>query len=290
MLLLGKNGQVGYELKQTLAPLGALTALGREELDLANKQALRKTIRELKPAVIINAAAYTAVDRAETEPELAIAVNSTAPGIIAEEAARINALLVHYSTDYVFDGSKAGPYSEKDQPNPISIYGKTKLAGEQAIIRAGCRYLILRTCWVYSLRGNNFLLTMLRLAAERDELGIVKDQVGAPTGSRLIAQVTTQLLSKPGLSSSDLGLYHLAAAGETTWYGFAREIIDQAFNLGLLKKKPALKALTTAEYPTPAARPANSRLSCSRLEKQLQINLPHWQDQLSAMLQGNGKR
>jgi dTDP-4-dehydrorhamnose reductase len=284
ILLLGKNGQVGYELLTTLAPLGEVTALGRTELDLTNTAAIRSTVRRINPAIIVNAAAYTAVDKAEAEPELAMAINANAPGILAQEAAACNALLVHYSTDYIFDGTKNEPYTEQDTPNPLSAYGKTKLAGEEAICSAGCRHLILRTSWVYGLRGQNFLLTIMRLAAERSELKVVADQHGAPTWCRLIAQVTATMLANLSLTTTSPGLYHLTAAGATTWHGFAEAIINQAAAKGLLKNKPALKALTTDQYPTPATRPANSRLSCARLEKYYNLTLPPWQNQLKTVL------
>jgi dTDP-4-dehydrorhamnose reductase len=291
ILLLGKNGQIGFELQRTLAPLGNITALGRAELDLTNQAAIRSTVRRISPDLIINAAAYTAVDKAEAEPELAMAINGVAPCILAEEAASLKAALVHYSTDYVFDGSKDSPYTEQDTPNPLSIYGQTKLAGEEAVRRSGCYHLILRTAWVYGLRGHNFLLTIRRLAAERDQLSIVDDQYGAPTWCRTIAETTAAILKQQPLQGAS-GTYHLTAAGSTTWYGFARAIIfgpnvDQAASgppIGTLQR-PTLLPIKTAAYPTAARRPANSRLDCSKLEKAFKLTLPPWQTELTRALQ-----
>ena len=283
ILLLGKNGQVGWELQRTLAPLGELLAFGRRELDLADLQAIRQVIRKVNPDLIVNAAAYTAVDQAEKEPELAMTVNGIAPGIIAGEAARSSAALIHYSTDYVFDGKKSEPYTEEDAPNPLGVYGKTKLAGEEAIRQAGVPHLILRTGWVYGLRGRNFLLTMQRLASERAELAIVNDQHGAPTWCRQIAEATALLIArqpfkKPGLD----GTYHLSAAGETTWFGFAEAIFEQ----GEPEKsgRPLLKAIDTKDYPTPAPRPPYSVLDNSPVREKFAIALPGWYQQLQLAL------
>jgi dTDP-4-dehydrorhamnose reductase len=284
ILLLGKNGQVGWELQRTLAPLGEITALGRSELDLADQNAIRHAVRTTKPDLIVNAAAYTAVDKAESEPELAMAINGIAPGILAEEAALANAYLVHYSTDYVFDGTQKTPYAELDSPNPVNIYGKTKLAGEEAITNTGCRHLILRTSWVYSLRGSNFLLTILRLAAERNELSIVNDQHGAPTWARMIAEATTLIIATARAYKSAEGIYHLTATGETTWHGFATAIINQATARGLLATKPALKAISSADYPTAAQRPKNSLLDCSALHCTYDLKLPDWATSLDLAL------
>jgi dTDP-4-dehydrorhamnose reductase len=270
ILLTGRNGQVGWELQGALAPLGELTALGRAELDLGDAGRIRDAVRTTKPDVVVNAAAYTAVDKAEAERDLAFAVNAVAPGILADEAKRAGALLVHFSTDYVFDGTKGSPYTETDPTCPINVYGASKLAGERSIAASGCRHLILRTSWVYGPRGNNFMLTMLRLARERPELRVVDDQVGAPTSSLAIARATAQLL-RPGAG----GLYHLSAAGETTWCGFARAIFARA---GIAM--PVL-AIRTEDYPTPARRPRNSRLDCSRLRKDFDVALAPWEDQLS---------
>ena len=275
ILLTGRDGQVGWELQKTLAPLGELTALGPAELDLAHSELIRDFVREAKPEIVVNAAAYTAVDNAESERDAAFAVNATAPGILAEEANRNDALLVHYSTDYVFDGTKPAPYVEKDEPNPLNVYGASKLAGERAIAASGCRHLILRTSWVYGPRGSNFYLTMLRLARERPELRVVDDQVGAPTSSLAIARATAQLLRQDAL-----GLYHMCAAGETTWCGFARAILAHA---GIATPVVGIR---TEDYPTPAKRPRNSRLDCSRLSAAFGVALAPWEEQLALCLAG----
>ena len=269
ILLFGKNGQVGWELQRTLAPLlGEVLAFDHAGLDLADPDRLREVIRQTRPDIIVNAAAYTAVDRAESEVDLAMAINATAPGIMAEEARRLGALLVHYSTDYVFDGTKDGAYTEDDAPNPINVYGRSKLAGEQAIQAAGCRYLILRTSWVYGLRGHNFLLTIRRLAAVRDELRVVDDQIGAPTWSRLIAEATALLLAG---AHSPIGLFHLASQGEASWFRFARSVLSLTEH-----RHPRLTPCTTAEYPLTALRPLNSRLDCRLLAQATGIALPDW--------------
>lgn len=274
ILLLGRNGQVGWELEQTLAPLGELTALGRAQLDLADVPRLVASVRALQPEAIVNAAAYTAVDRAETEREAAFAVNATAPRVLAEEARRSGALLVHFSTDYVFDGAKASAYVEEDPANPINVYGASKLAGERAIAASGCRHLVLRTSWVYGPRGANFMLTMLRLARERPQLRVVDDQVGAPTSSTAIARATATVLERTLRSPGLAGFYHLAAAGETTWCGFARAILARA---GF---ETPVVPIRTEEYPTPARRPRNSRLDCSRLRQAFGVALEPWQEAL----------
>lgn len=279
ILLTGKNGQVGWELQRTLATLGEVTALGSRELDLRDGDALRTAVRELRPAIIVNPAAYTAVDQAEQERDAAFAINATAPGILAEEAARLDALLLHYSTDYVFDGAKQAPYTENDTPNPLNVYGESKLAGERAVAAAGGRHLILRTSWVYGARGKNFLLTMQRLGKERDELRIVNDQTGAPTWSRAIAEASAQILAqRHAWPQSTGGLYHLACGGETTWFGFAQAILENT------EKPPRLTPITTADYPLPAQRPANSRLDCRRLLDDFGITLPDWRDALRLCL------
>jgi dTDP-4-dehydrorhamnose reductase len=271
ILLLGRNGQVGWELERLLAPQGELTALGHAELDLADVPRLVATVRALQPEAIVNAAAYTAVDKAESERDAAFAVNATAPRVLAEEAKRIGALLVHYSTDYVFDGAKAAPYVEDDPTNPLNVYGASKLAGEKAIRKSGCSHLILRTSWVYGPRGANFMLTMLRLARERPELRVVDDQVGAPTSSAAIARATTAILERANQSPALGGLYHLAAAGETSWCGFAREILAQA------RLATPVVPIPTEQYPTPARRPRNSRLDCTRLREAFGVTLAPWQ-------------
>jgi dTDP-4-dehydrorhamnose reductase len=270
ILLTGRNGQVGWELQKTLASLGEIAAFGRAELDLRDTARLRDAVREANPDVIVNAAAYTAVDKAESERDAAFAVNAAAPGVLAEEAKMSGALLVHYSTDYVFDGAKAAPYVEDDAPNPINVYGASKLAGERAITASGCRHLILRTSWVYGPRGSNFARTMLRLARERPELTVVDDQVGAPTSSLAIARATAQVL-RPGAH----GTYHLSAAGQTTWFGFARAILARA---GIAT---SIRPIRTEDYPTPARRPRNSRLDCSRLRQDFGLSLAPWEEQLS---------
>lgn len=280
ILLTGSNGQVGRELQRALAPLGSVVALDRHGLDLANPVAIRRVIRDCRPALIVNAAAYTAVDRAESEPEKAMAVNGIAPGILAEEARRLDALLVHYSTDYVFDGTKPAPYSESDTPHPCNIYGKSKLAGEQSIQATGVAHYILRTSWVYAAEGANFLNTVLRLARERPELRIVNDQTGAPTWARAIADMTAQLLTnRRNADDPRYGLYHLTAAGAVTWHGFAQAILAEAEHV-MGMKPPRLIPITTQEYPLPAPRPANSRLDTTRLTEAFGIRPPTWQDML----------
>lgn len=281
ILLTGIDGQVGHELRRALQPLGEVIALDRTALDLAQPDHIRDIVRTVGPDVIVNPAAYTAVDQAESEAELALAINGAAPGILAEEAKRLNALLVHYSTDYVFDGAKPSPYGEDDPVGPINSYGRSKLAGEREIEAAGCRHLVFRTCWVYGLRGRNFLRTMLRLAAEHDELRVVADQFGAPTWARLIAEATALALAR---HAGQQGIYHLAAAGATSWHGFAAAIVGHAHRTGLLAKAPPVRHLSSAEYPTPARRPANSRLDCARLEQDFGLRLPDWETQLRLCL------
>ena len=281
ILLTGIDGQVGHELRRALQPLGEVIALDRTALDLAQPDHIRDIVRTVGPDVIVNPAAYTAVDQAESEAELALAINGAAPGILAEEAKRLNALLVHYSTDYVFDGAKPSPYGEDDPVGPINSYGRSKLAGEREIEAAGCRHLVFRTCWVYGLRGRNFLRTMLRLAAEHDELRVVADQFGAPTWARLIAEATALALAR---HAGQQGIYHLAAAGATSWHGFAAAIVGHAHRTGLLAKAPPVRRLSSAEYPTPARRPANSRLDCARLEQDFGLRLPDWETQLRLCL------
>jgi dTDP-4-dehydrorhamnose reductase len=288
ILLLGGDGQVGWELQRALAPLGRLIAPGHAECDLAEPDQLRAVVRAASPAIIVNAAAYTAVDKAESEPALARAVNGTAPGILAEEAKKLGAWLVHYSTDYVFDGAKAGPYVEDDATAPLSVYGATKLEGEQAIRQTGCRHLIFRTSWVFAARGGNFARTMLRLARERETLKIVDDQFGAPTSAELIADVTALCLRdvmKPGGETSQ-GLYHLVADGETSWHGYARFVLAQAAQLGCTLKCRAenVDPIPTSSYPLPAKRPANSRLDTSKLKREFDLYLPDWTYHAGRML------
>ncbi len=281
ILLIGKGGQVGGQLSALLQPLGKLVILGEDDLDLTQTDRIRETLREVRPQVIVNAAAFTAVDKAEEEAELALAVNGTAPAILAEEAKRQGAALVHYSTDYVFDGNKPGPYTEEDAPNPLSVYGRTKLAGDEAIRSAGLPHLIFRTAWVYGLQGKNFLLTIQRLAKERDELKIVDDQVGSPTWCRTIAQTTANVLTQvlPEHSPGDLsrleqasGLYNLVCTGQTSWFGFARAIVEASPTTRNTKLIP----ISTSEYPTAAPRPANSVLSTEKLRSAFGITPPAW--------------
>ncbi len=274
ILLIGRNGQVGWELQRSLAPFGEVIALDRHALDLAKPDSIRDAIRSVQPNVIVNAAAYTAVDKAETEVELAMTINSVAPGVMAEEAKKTGALLVHYSTDYVFDGSKPTPYLEDDLPNPLNAYGRSKLAGEQAIGSSGCRHLIFRTSWVYGLRGNNFLHTVLRLAKERDKLSMVADQTGAPTWSRMIAEATALALH----GNTPTGLYHMTSDGQTSWHGFAKAILDAEDWTGRLTPIPA------KDYPLPAQRPANSTLSNEKLATVFGLALPEWRQALNLCL------
>jgi dTDP-4-dehydrorhamnose reductase len=288
ILLLGKNGQVGWELQRALLPLGAVIALDRRQLDLSDPDRVRAVLRETEPDLIVNAAAYTAVDRAEEEPELAMAVNGVAPGILAEEAERQHAALIHYSTAHVFDGEGTVPYTEKHEPNPPNAYGKTKLAGERAIQNTGVPHLILRTGWVYGMRGKNFLLTILRLARERKELKVVDDQIGTPTWCRAIAEATAQILAQSKGDFADLlgehgGLYHLTAGGETSWYGFARAIVELDPNRAeqILE---GLKPIPTSEYPTPARRPAYLTLENEELNRRFGLKLPDWRTQLELAL------
>ncbi|HZV62789.1 MAG TPA: dTDP-4-dehydrorhamnose reductase [Methylophilaceae bacterium] len=289
ILLTGVNGQVGHELQLTLAPLGQVISVAREQLDLTNQDAIRYAIREIKPSVIVNPAAYTAVDKAESEPDLAFAVNAEAPRVMAEEAACLDAILIHFSTDYVFDGSKTSPYIETDETNPLGVYGSSKLAGEEAIRAVGVQHLILRTSWVYGSRGRNFLRTIIKLAQEREELRIVADQIGAPTSSRAIANATAVMLSDWQAEKS--GTYHLTCTGEVSWYGFAQAILRfyEAHRAGqgwpsLKVQADAVRAITTAEYPTLAARPAYSVLNNAKMLMGFHISMPLWSEALSAVM------
>ena len=288
LLVFGKNGQVGHELQHSLAGLGAVVALDRQDCDLARSDSIRAAIRAHAPDVIINAAAYTAVDRAESEPGPAMAINGVAPGVIGEEAAKLGALVVHYSTDYVFDGKLDRPYVETDATNPQSVYGRSKLAGEVALAQSGARHLILRTSWVVGAHGGNFAKTILRLARERDSLNVVADQWGAPTTAALIATVTAQLVGRYGVDDAfPFGIYHLAAAGETNWHGYAQHVVGAARAAGLaLKLVPeAIRPVATPEYPSPAARPANSRLCTAKLRGTFGLDLPDWQAALEPILE-----
>jgi dTDP-4-dehydrorhamnose reductase len=283
ILLLGSAGQVGWELRRTLAPLGDVVRVDRQQADLTDKDAVRRAVRTAEPALIVNAAAYTAVDRAESEPEVARAVNGEAPGVLAEEARRLGAALVHFSTDYVFDGKKSAPYTEDDPTSPLSAYGASKLEGERAIQAVGGAYVILRTSWVYGMRGQNFLLTMCRLARERPALRIVDDQTGAPTWSRMIAETTALIVARAARSGTSFGdtsgVYHLTAGGATTWFGFAREILRNHGALGIANA-PTLDPIPTAEYPTLARRPANSLLDNDKLRHAFGLTLPAWDEGL----------
>lgn len=289
ILLLGKNGQVGWELQRALAPLGEVVALDRRTIpaaDLSDPESLAAIVRDVRPDAIVNAAAHTAVDKAESEAALARAVNTTAPAVLAREAAALGAWLVHYSTDYVFDGSGTAPWTESAPVAPLSVYGQTKADGEAAIRLSGCRHLVFRTSWVYAARGGNFAKTMLRLARERDRLTVVADQFGAPTGADLIADVTAHALrtavSRPEVS----GTYHLVAAGETSWHGYARHVIEHARAAGQDLRVPAdaIEPVPTSAFPTPARRPANSRLDTTRLRNTFGLTLPSWQSGVDRLL------
>ena len=289
ILLTGKNGQVGFELQRALAPLGEIVAVDHGDCDLADGEAVRALMRAVRPSAVVNPAAYTAVDKAEAEPEVATAINAVAPGVFGEEAAKLGALVIHYSTDYVFDGTKAGAYVEDDATNPQSVYGRSKRDGENALRASGAGHLILRTSWVVGAHGGNFAKTMLRLAGERDSLNVVADQFGAPTSAALLADVTAHLLRQYQQGGMDFpfGTYHLAAGGETHWCDYARYVVGRAIAAGKpLKAKPEnIRAITTAEYPTPARRPANSRLDTSKLKRTFGLELPHWQAGLDHILQ-----
>ena len=292
ILLTGKNGQIGWELQRTLAPLGQLVTVDQQEMDLTDPDSIRRVIRQVRPSLIVNAAAYTAVDKAESEPDQAMAVNGVAPAIMAEEAKRLNAAIVHYSTDYVFDGSKKDPYNEDDVPKPLNVYGQTKLAGERAIQAVGVPHLILRTSWVYAARGKNFLLTILKLASEKSELKVVNDQRGAPTWSRMLAEVTSQMLAsyyspvcrQAGAVADFTGLYHVVSGGKTTWHGFAGEILETASRV-TPHTLPKLIPISTADYPLPAIRPRNSCLSNEKLIRTYGLAIPSWEKSLSLCLQ-----
>lgn len=279
VLVCGHNGQVAQALGHSLEGLGEVLLRGRDQLDMADPEQLRQPLRDLAPDLIINAAAHTAVDQAESEPALAFAINAQAPRVLAEEAERLGVPLIHYSTDYVFDGRKAAPYSEDDTPNPLGVYGNSKLAGELAITEVGGQHLILRTSWVYSQSGRNFLLTMWRLLQERPQLKVVSDQIGAPTWAGTIAASTAALIQRwQGGQAGQWGTYHLTAQGETSWYGFAQAIGEQLKARGLPCAE--LLPIPSSEYPTPAQRPLNSRLDCTRLARNWQVSQPHWQQAL----------
>ncbi len=290
ILLTGKNGQVGFELQRALALLGEIHAVDAVDCNLANEQAVRRLVRQVRPDLIVNPAAYTAVDKAESEPELAHAINAEAPRIFGEEAAKLGAWVVHYSTDYIFDGTKQGAYTETDATNPQNVYGLTKRDGELALAKANPRHLILRTSWVVGAHAGNFAKTMLRLAADRESINVVGDQFGAPTSAALLADITSQLVrqqQREGAESFPYGTYHVVAGGETNWCDYARFVVTKAIKAGKpIRATPDnIKPISTAEYPTPAKRPANSRLDTSRFSKTFGLNLPPWQLGLDHILE-----
>jgi dTDP-4-dehydrorhamnose reductase len=289
ILLLGKNGQVGWELQRSLAPLGELIALDRTTQDglcgdLADLASLEKTILAARPDVIVNAAAYTAVDKAESDAQSAEEINVNAPELLAKLSKQLNALFIHYSTDYVFDGTGSSPWKEGDVTGPLSVYGQTKLASELAIESTGCQYLIFRTSWVYASKGNNFANTMLRLASEREELNIISDQIGAPTSADLIADITAQVVKSALLDNKKSGIYHLAASGETSWYEYACYVIDQARFMGSSLKVLNIREIPSSEYQTTAMRPLNSRLDCTKICDSFDLYLPNWKVGVKRML------
>jgi dTDP-4-dehydrorhamnose reductase len=285
ILVTGRTGQIGWELQGALAPLGTVIALDRSAMDLASPDSIRRAIRDARPEIIVNAAAYTEVDKAESEPDLAMKVNGVAPGIMAEEAKRLGAILVHYSTDYVFDGELDRPYVEDDPPNPVNAYGKTKLAGELAVAAVGGRHLILRSSWVYSARGSNFVLTVLRLAREKPELAMVDDQTGSPTWSRALAEATAELLRRKDRVLGRSGVYHLAASGHASRYEFAKDVIrimrDVCGEVGGWAK---VRPITSGEYPLPARRPRNPVMSQDKVKRILGVEMTHWRDVLRSFL------
>jgi dTDP-4-dehydrorhamnose reductase len=285
ILLIGKHGQVAWELQRTLAPLGDIMAVGRSDVNLTDAAAVRKLVAELHPELVVNAAAYTAVDKAESERELCHQINATLPGVLAEEAKKLGALLVHYSTDYVFDGTKKTPYVESDVTNPLGAYGASKLAGEKAVVATRADHLIFRLCWVYGARGQNFMLTMQRLAREREKLRVVQDQVGCPTWARMIAEAAAHAIRQVLAAKERAiysGIYHLAASGTTSWHGFATRIVELMPETE--RKCREVEAITTAEYPTPAKRPAYSVLDCTKLEQTFGLRLPDWERSLRQVL------
>ena len=298
ILIFGKNGQVGWELQRSLAPLGEVIALDADSQehcgDFSNMQGIIETVRNVAPDVIVNAAAHTAVDKAESEPDLARTINALAPTLLAQEAKRLNAWLIHYSTDYVFDGSGETPWKETDKTGPLNVYGSTKLEGEGFIHMSGCKYLIFRTSWVYGARGGNFAKTMLRLAGERDSLSIINDQIGAPTGADLLADITAHAIRTAQQKPEVSGLYHVAAAGETSWHGYAKFVIDyaQTADVSMWVTPEDVHPVPTSAFPTPAKRPLNSRLDTTKFKNTFSLHLPQWQDGVRRMLEevlGSGK-
>jgi dTDP-4-dehydrorhamnose reductase len=290
IIIIGKNGQVGWELQRACAPLGQLVCVDYPEIDLTEGRSIQRWIREIRPDIVINAAAYTAVDKAERESDLAMSINGQAPGIMAEETKRLGTILVHYSTDYVYDGDRTEPYTEDDQPNPLSVYGRTKWSGDRAIQQVGGRHLIFRLCWIYGARGHNFMLTIMRLARERESLQVVKDQVGSPTWSRMVAETTTLALMRVRDHESPEvynGIYHLSASGQTSWHGFAEAIVALMPNQE--KKCHQVSAITTSEYPLPARRPAFSVLSGAKLKRTFGLCLPDWKESLSVFENSEGR-
>jgi len=289
ILVTGKNGQVGFELMRSLAPLGQVVGVDVKECDLAQSAAIDTLLERVRPDIIINPAAYTEVDKAETQPTVAHALNAQAPKLLARYAARHNIPIIHFSTDYVFDGKKDGLYTEEDDANPSSVYGKTKWLGEEAVRKLAAKHIIIRTSWVFGSHGVNFLKTMLKLAAERDKLSVVSDQFGAPTSARMLADAVAQIVSElaePG-SYRKYGTYHVAARGETSWHGYAQVVVEKAIKLGLtLKLSPKeIKPIATKDYPMPAPRPANSRLDTTKVRTVFSVNLPKWQDEVEKVIQ-----
>jgi dTDP-4-dehydrorhamnose reductase len=289
VLVTGAEGQVGWEARRTFAPLGRVVAVDRAEVDFADGESVRALVREHRPAVIVNAAAYTAVDRAESERELAFAINATAPRALAEEAARLGAVIVHFSTDYVFDGTKDAPYVEDDEPSPLNVYGETKLAGDRAVMSSGAAHLVFRTSWVYAARGHNFLRTMLALAHDRDALRVVSDQIGAPTPARLLAEIGAQLVGRhlgdgaPALPESQWGIYNAVTRGATSWHGFAQRILELDPRRSAQRCREVVP-IPTSDYSTPARRPARSLLDVGKLERTFQLCMPAWDDQLELVM------
>lgn len=289
ILVTGKNGQVGFELMRTLAPLGTVVGVDVKECDLAQSAAIDALLERVRPDIIVNPAAFTEVDKAESQPIIAHAVNAQAPKLLARYAARHNIPIIHFSTDYVFDGKKDGPYTEEDEAKPTSVYGKTKWLGEEAVRKLAAKHIIIRTSWVFGSHGVNFLKTMLKLAAERDKLSVVSDQYGAPTSARMLAEAVAQIITELGEPGSyrKYGTYHVAARGETSWHGYAQVVVERAIKLGLdLKISPKeIKPITTKEYPMPAPRPANSRLDTTKVSMTFSVSLPKWQDEVEKVIQ-----